>query len=512
MEMTIDDIKALIAADESRTLELKKTTGELKDGMHSACAFLNTDGGWLIFGIAPQSLKILGQEVTDSTQQEIAKAITGLEPTVDVKIHYIDVPDRPDNKVIAMHFDGWVWGERPHTFHGCPYYKVESTTKVMPHEMYDERIRAHQPQMYAWERQMADDVTLADLNEKHIRGCIRLGVEGGRIPASAMSAPIDDTLAKWNLLKNGNPTNGAVMLFSNNIEEYPQFRLRMARFLGTDKNEFIDNQRAEGNFFDLLDAGMAFFFKHLNLSGKVTNHSLQREERLEVPYHALREALINSLCHRQWEKHNLTGSIAIYDDRIEIANPGIFPPQISPESIKEPHESYPYNLKIAEALYKSTYLESWGSGAKRIMDACREQGVEEPTWRWDGGFVIVTFKRPTKASSEQDVNTRPVSTKQHTTTIPVLHQFHTSSIPVQTLIEKGTEEFVTALELADLCGLKNIRHFRKFYLNPALADGAIERLYPDTPNHPQQKYRLTEAAKEWKNKKIPKKPKNSPKK
>ena len=170
MEMTIDDIKALIAADESRTLELKKTTGELKDGMHSACAFLNTDGGWLIFGIAPKSLKILGQEVTDSMQQEIAKAITGLEPAVDVKIHYVDVPDRPGNKVIAMHFDGWVWGKRPHTFHGCPYYKVESTTKVMPHEMYDERIRAHQPQIYAWERQMADGVTVADLNEKHIRG------------------------------------------------------------------------------------------------------------------------------------------------------------------------------------------------------------------------------------------------------------------------------------------------------------------------------------------------------
>lgn len=210
--MTIDDIKALIAADESRTLELKKTTGELKDGMHSACAFLNTDGGWLIFGVAPTGLKILGQQVTETTKREIAQAVAGLEPAVDVKIYYVDVPDRPGNKVIAMHFDGWVWGERPHTFHGCPYYKVESTTKVMPHEMYDERIRAHQPQMYAWERQMADGVTLSDLNEKHIRGCIRLGVEGGRIPASAMSAPIGDTLAKWSLLKNGNPTNGAVML------------------------------------------------------------------------------------------------------------------------------------------------------------------------------------------------------------------------------------------------------------------------------------------------------------
>ena len=48
MIMTIYDIKKLVSADESRTLELKKTTGELKDGMHSACAFLNTEGGWLI--------------------------------------------------------------------------------------------------------------------------------------------------------------------------------------------------------------------------------------------------------------------------------------------------------------------------------------------------------------------------------------------------------------------------------------------------------------------------------
>ncbi len=401
--MTIDDIKALIAADESRTLELKKTTGELKDGMHSACAFLNTEGGWLIFGVAPKSLKVIGQVVTDSTQREIAQALAGLEPAADVHVEYIDVPEHPGHKVIAMHFEGWVWGERPHTFHGCPYLKVESTTMVMPREIYDERIRAHQPQLYSWESQTADSVSLTDLNEKHIRGCIRLGIEGGRIPASAASEPICDTLAKWKLLKNGVPTNGAVMLFSDNIDEYPQFRLRMARFLGNDKNEFIDNQRAEGSFFGLLDAGMAFFFKHLNLSGKITDRSLQREERLEVPYHALREALINSLCHRQWEKYNLTGSIAIYDDRIEIANPGIFPPQITPESIKEPHESYPYNLKIAEALYKSTYLESWGSGAKRIIDACREQGVEEPTWRWDGGFVIVTFKRPTRDNVHKEI-------------------------------------------------------------------------------------------------------------
>lgn len=68
MALTIEELKELIQADEHRQLELKKTTGELKDGMYSACAFLNTEGGWLIFGVAPKSLKILGQQVTDNTQ------------------------------------------------------------------------------------------------------------------------------------------------------------------------------------------------------------------------------------------------------------------------------------------------------------------------------------------------------------------------------------------------------------------------------------------------------------
>lgn len=67
--MTIADIHNLIKNGESRTLELKKTTGELQDGMHSACAMLNSDGGYLIFGVTP-SLKISGQQVTDELTPE----------------------------------------------------------------------------------------------------------------------------------------------------------------------------------------------------------------------------------------------------------------------------------------------------------------------------------------------------------------------------------------------------------------------------------------------------------
>lgn len=232
--------------------------------------------------------------------------------------------------------------------------------------MFEERIRANKPQYYAWERQKANRVAIDDLNEERVRGAIQLGVERGRMMASAVTEPLKKVLDKLQLLNDGVPNNAGAALFSTNIYEYPQFRLRMARFRGTNKNEFIDNQRAEGNFFDLLDAGMAFFFKHLSLSGKIVG--FLREEYLEIPAEALRETLVNALCPRQYEKYNLTIGIAIYDDRIEIENPGMLPPQLTPETIKQPHISYPYNPIIADVLFKTTFLENWGSGTGCIID------------------------------------------------------------------------------------------------------------------------------------------------
>ena len=390
--MTIEDIKELIANDEHRMLELKKTTGELKDAMHTACAFLNTEGGWLVFGITPISLKIIGQEVSDNTQQEIANALAGLDPAVNISVEYIDIPDKPGYQVIAMHFDNYVWGKHPYTYHGCPYYRIESTTKQMPTSMYDDRLRASKPQFFAWEQQPADRIGADDLHAQRLRGAIKLGVERGRISPTAQTEPFNVLLNKLRLLtEDGRPNNAAAALFGTNIAAYPQFKLRMSRFLGTSKNEFVDIQEAEGNFFDLLDAGMAFFFKWLAMSAKIVG--LKREERLEIPYEALREALTNCLCHRQFEKYNLTPSIAIYDDRVEIDNPGVLPQAIPVQSIKSSHQSFPYNPIIADVLYKTTFLERWGSGIDRILKACHENNVEEPEWSFDGAFVRVTFKR-----------------------------------------------------------------------------------------------------------------------
>ena len=489
--MTIDDIKTLIKSGETRTLELKKTTGELKDAMHTACAFLNTEGGWLIFGIAPTTLKVLGQNVTDNTRQEIALALSGIEPAVEVKVEYIDVPESLSHQVIAIHFDGFVFGKVPFTYRGCPYYKVESTTKIMPRDMFEERLKANKPNYYAWERQDADDLDIRDLNEELIRGIVRLGVEKGRMSVMSMTEPIEKILEKWRLLNKGVLNNAAAVLFTNKAYVYSQLTMRMARFRGIDKNEFIDNQRIEGNLFELLDAGMSFFFKHLSINGKIVGFT--REEHLEIPAEALREALINALCHRQYEKHNLTIGLSIYDDRVEIENPGQLPPQLTAETIKQPHLSYPYNPLIADVLFKTSFLENWGTGASRIIDACKMQGIPEPVWRTQMGFVIVTFKRLLN-DLENSVENESLQLTCHKLVTNLTSQVKELIISIG-YNELTLSEVKLATELATKHATTTRQYLMKAYLNPAIEQGLVTMLYPDSPRHPKQKYLLTEKGK-----------------
>lgn len=492
-DLSFEDIQKLVEKDEHRYLELKKTTGELKDGMHSACAFLNTDGGWLLFGVAPKSLKILGQQVTDDTQRELADALSGLYPEVNVDVRYVEVPGRKGDQVIAMHFDGWERGMMPYTFHGKPYWKKESTTREMPREEYEDRLRAAKPEKFAWERQIADDMTIADLDEKRIRGTVRLGVERGRMPATAESESVESIIDKWGFVRSGKLLNGAIALFGKNLSGYTQMMLRMARFRDKDKNEFVDSGRATGNYFDLLDAGMAFLFKHLSLSGKIVG--FQKEEQLEIPAEALREALTNALCHRQFEKYNLTPGIAIYDDRVEIENPGRFPLGLTPDNIMKEHTSRPYNPMMADVLYKGAFLESWGSGVGRMVDACRAQGVPEPVYEECNGFVKIVFRKNAAAMEmAMEYDNKQAVTKPSLSSHQVVIKLSSSIPQIGDLLRKMFVP-MSAKEMRQFCGLKDASYFKANVIDLLIAEGLVAMTQPDSPNSPTQKYYLTDSGK-----------------
>lgn len=105
----------------------------------------------------------------------------------------------------------------------------------MPRNMFEERLRANKPNYYAWERQTADHITIEDMDEKLIRGALRLGIEKNRMPTTALTEPLADIFSKLELMNDGTPNNAAVALFSTKLTGYTQMRLRMARFRGINK-------------------------------------------------------------------------------------------------------------------------------------------------------------------------------------------------------------------------------------------------------------------------------------
>ena len=473
---TIDDIKNLIKSDtETDTIEFKKTTGQLERGMETLCAFLNGDGGTVLFGVTDEG-KIIGQDIAGKTKETIGEAISRIEPNVNVRIFYVPMPDS-EKKVIALHVESSRM-ERPFCYKGRPYMRFQNVTTVMPQDKY-RQLLMERGGNYSWEAMTNPDLKISDLDEHAILGAVRGGIRCGRLPEATIREDLPTILEKFNLLHDGKLNNASAVLFGRDLYYYPQCLLRMARFKGTTKNEFIDNQRVTGNIYALLDAAMAFFFKHLSLSGKI--EGLYREEELEIPYKALRECCTNAFCHRLYHRPGSSVGIAIYDDRVEIENSGTFPPNITMEKLLSGHNSEPQNLIIANVLYKSEVLENWGRGIELMISECRRVNIPDPEFHTDGNSVWVIF-RYTRKTMEYD----PTATPQ----LP--HSYPTATPQVEKVLHAIKEQTLSTKEIMGMLGLKDKSNFLELYLYPATRQNLVEPIYPDNPKHPRQKYRLTE--------------------
>lgn len=475
----LEDIKHLIVQKESEQIEFKETTGQLERGMETLCAFLNGTGGVVLFGVTDKG-KIIGQDLSDKTKRDIVEAIRRIEPLTVIKISYTAIPDT-NRYVIALHADPQLTA-RPFVYKGRAYHRMESVTSIMPQEKYN-RLLLQRGGKYGWEAIINENLKIENLDSNVIRGAVRMGVESGRLPETTMIEDIPLILGKFNLSSDdGKLKNAAAVLFGKNLSDYPQCLLRMARFKGLNKDEFMDNQRVHGNIFELLDAAMAFFFKHLSLSGKV--EKLYREEELAIPYKALRESCVNSFSHRLYHKPGSSVSIAIYDDRVEVTNSGTFPEDMTLERLLGPHDSEPQNPVIANVLYKSKVLESWGRGIGLMISECRRVGLPDPEFHSDGSFVQVVF-RYVRDTVGQNPTVTPQLPHSHPTVIPQVEKV---------LAAIGGDTY-SAKEIMESMGLKDKRNFLKNYLYPGIELNLVEPLYPEQPKHPKQKYYLTKKGK-----------------
>lgn len=398
--MNIDQLRQLISQGESDHLEFKNSTTQLKAAFKTACAFLNGSGGHVLFGVKNNG-ELVGQQVTDNTKLEIANEIRKIEPNIQIGIQYIPLPNNLQVIVLDISRGAHV----PYAYDGRPFERIASATSKMTQHRYEQLIVQRAYLNHNWTEFLSNEYSLDDLDHDEIRNCVIEGIQHNRISHETINYSIEQILTNFNLIQNNSLTNAALVLFCKTNKIFLRCEIKMARFRGTDKlSGFIDNQWETGNIFQLMQLAHHFANRHLPIASFFEPGKLERIDQPAVPQLALREALINAFCHRNYNEKSASPHLAIYDDRLEIWNPGGLLSGITLEQLKKPHTSFQRNELIANVFYKRGWIEKWGTGTIRMLEHCHNNGSPEPTFSEEfyGFSVVFPFKEP--------MNTAPMIT------------------------------------------------------------------------------------------------------
>lgn len=382
------ELQALVSAGESEQIEYKRSTGQRTEAARTVCAMLNGRGGFVLFGVTDGGT-VTGQQVSSGTLTDIVHELGRIEPR---PLLSPDVVPMDENRAVVL-IRVPSGGPAVYTFDGKPYVRRGPTTSVMTQEEYRQLLLNQMHPTSRWETQQAFELGIDDLDAEQLAATAGAALAGGRL-AHPVSRDVPDLLRGFGLIRGDRLLNAAVALFGRAdrlLPYYPQCLLRLAVFRGTDKSEFRDHRQVVGNAFDLLREADRFIRTHVPVTGKVVPGLFERVDDPVYPPEALREALANAICHRDYSQPGGSVSLAIYDDRLEITNTGRLPFGLSVEELSRPHASHPYNPLVAGVFYRRGIIEQWGRGTLKILELTARAGLEAPVFEVRGGEVVVRF-------------------------------------------------------------------------------------------------------------------------
>jgi ATP-dependent DNA helicase RecG len=289
---------------ETETLELKKSTSEKKEAVISIASILNKHRkGDLYFGVKNDGV-VVGQVIGDDTLRDVSQAVSeGIEPKIYPEIKKVKIEGK---ECIHVSFHG---GNSVYYAFGRAYVRVGDENRQLSSAEIEKLILERNREKHRWEDQ-SSEYGLDKIQIEALKAYVKEANAAGRIGFKFTDAK--STLTKLGLLRSGRLLRAAEVLF---CDENP-LKIQLAVFAGVDKVTFLDLQQYTGSIFTLLEKSEAYIREHINW--RVEFGKLRRNEVPEVPLEAVREALVNSLCHRDYAAPE-SNNIAIFKDRIEIA-------------------------------------------------------------------------------------------------------------------------------------------------------------------------------------------------
>jgi len=361
--MNEDEFKKLIEKGESERVEFKESLS-LKDEIgENVSAFSNTGKGLILIGVSDIG-EIKGVQIGKKTIEELANYIkqhtdNQVYPSVGMEI--------VNNKdIIFMKVNES--DEKPVFFKGRSYARIGRTT----HRLSASEIRklAKESLKNYWDEKICEGASLNDIDKTKVEWYLEQR-EKHRNISKKIKVSLNQFLENIKAIKNKKPTNAGILFFGKHpLLKLPVAQLRLVRLKGKEIGGIIlDRVDCEGTLWEMVEQSEKFLKEHINFMGFRTEKSFQREDRFDIPIKALRELIINALVHRDYET-TADVRIFIFDDRVEIINPGNFPRGVTP---KRPLHN-PVNKVLSQYMYDIGFIEKYGSGIITVRHLLKENG------------------------------------------------------------------------------------------------------------------------------------------
>jgi len=262
----------------------------------------------------------------------------------------------------------------------------------MSKDEYERLILEKHKERLQFDKQICEEANLEDVDKRKVKVYLKLR-EKNRNISSKIKMSLNQFLVNVKAVINKKPTNAGILFFAKDpLNFISHAQLRLARIKGVKiYGNILDRLDCNGTLWEMVDQAEDFIRKNIRLLGFRTEKSFRREDKFDYPIRALREAIINALIHRDY--FNLADvRVFVFDDRIEIVNPGPFPKGVTPE--KPEHK--PVNRILSELMYDIGFIEKYGSGIYLENELCLKNGNEKPVYEITSNQTKVTFKSQIK--------------------------------------------------------------------------------------------------------------------
>lgn len=306
------------------------------------------------------------------------KISQGTQPRIIPEVESSEIED----KIIAV-IQIKEFPIKPVSTKGRCYRRVGNSNRLMtPQDIAEMHLHSTGT---SWDKMPAPDATMSDIDPEKIKRYIRRSSDAGRRDVGDHEEPFE-ILKKLELVKEGKLTWAALLLFRKDTKYLrSQGLVHCGRF--KEETIVIDNRMIEGTIVEQIDETMDFIRKNISVKFVMTGKP-QRDEVWDYPLEAIRESIINAVCHRDYTMPS-NSEIRIYDDRLTIWNPGGLPLGITMDDLLKPHGSVLRNKGIGAVLYDMGLIEQWGSGISKMLNLCSLAGIPEPHFEeYQSGFLV----------------------------------------------------------------------------------------------------------------------------